>query len=120
MQELVQLTWVFKQELFDAMFIIFNAKNSSKLNKFLQSEVNQLIQDIIVQDQDGENNNILIFATEAIPSIISFSKDWCALITCPKYRIFSVFVMASNEMFGLTFCKMSLFVFLSVHDTFRI
>ena len=27
------------------------------LNKFLHSEVNQLIQHIIVQDQDGQNNN---------------------------------------------------------------
>ena len=32
------------------------AKNSSKLNKFLHSEVNLLIQHIIVQDQDGQNN----------------------------------------------------------------
>ena len=36
------------------------AKNSSKLNKFLHSEVNQLIQHIIVQDQDGQNNNVII------------------------------------------------------------
>ena len=42
MQELVQLT----------------AKNSSKLNKFLHSEVDLIIQHIIVQDQDGQNNNI--------------------------------------------------------------
>ena len=34
-----------------------SAKNSSKLNKFLHSEVNLLIQHIIVQDQDGQNNN---------------------------------------------------------------
>ena len=33
-----------------------SAKNSSKL-KFLHSEVNLLIQHIIVQDQDGQNNN---------------------------------------------------------------
>ena len=32
-------------------------KKSSKLNKFLHSEVNLLIQNIIVQDQDGQNNN---------------------------------------------------------------
>ena len=31
-------------------------KTSSKLNKFLHSEVNLLIQHIIVQDQDGQNN----------------------------------------------------------------
>ena len=31
-------------------------KNSSKLNKFLHSEVNLLIQHIIVEDQDGQNN----------------------------------------------------------------
>ena len=37
-------------------------------------------------------------APPVIPSIISFSKDWCALVTCPKYRIFSIFVMASNEI----------------------
>ena len=35
-----------------------SAKNSSKLNEFLHSEVNRLIQHIIVQDQDGQNNNI--------------------------------------------------------------
>ena len=40
---------------------------------------------------------------------LSFSKDWCALMTCPKYRIFSIFVMAFNEMFGLTFCKICFF-----------
>ena len=28
----------------------------SKLNKFLDSELNQLIEHIIVQDQDGQNN----------------------------------------------------------------
>ena len=33
-----------------------SAKNSSKLNKFLQSVVNVLIQHITVQDQDGQNN----------------------------------------------------------------
>ena len=35
-----------------------SAKNSSKLNKLLHSEVNLLIQYIIVQDEDGQNNNI--------------------------------------------------------------
>jgi hypothetical protein len=35
-------------------------KNSSKLYKFLHSEVNLLIQHITVQDQDGQNNNINI------------------------------------------------------------
>ena len=44
-------------------------------------------------------------APAVIPSIISFSKDWCALITCPKYRIFSIFLMDSNEMFGVTLAK---------------
>ena len=34
-----------------------SAKNSSKLNKFLHNEVNQLIQHSIVQDQDGQNYN---------------------------------------------------------------
>ena len=34
-------------------------KKSSKLNKFLHSEVNLLIQHIAVQDQDGQNNNVL-------------------------------------------------------------
>ena len=33
-----------------------SAKNSSKLNKVLHSEVNLLIQHIIEQDQDGQNN----------------------------------------------------------------
>ena len=36
-----------------------SAKNSSKLNKYLHSEVNLLIQHIIVQDQDGQNNMLL-------------------------------------------------------------
>ena len=44
MQELVQLE--------------ASAKTSSKLNKFLHSEMNLLIQHIIVQDQDGQNNII--------------------------------------------------------------
>ena len=66
----------FLAEVFDAMCIIFNAspgpssiendadgvektsaKSSNKLNKFLHSEVNLLILHIIVQDQDGQNNN---------------------------------------------------------------
>ena len=34
-----------------------SAKNSGKLNKFLHSEMNLLIQHIIVQDPDGQNNN---------------------------------------------------------------
>ena len=33
------------------------AKSSSKLKKLLHSEVNLLIQHIIVQDQDGQNDN---------------------------------------------------------------
>ena len=53
MQELVQLTWVFSRSFRKA-----SAKNSCKLNKFLHGEVNQLIQHIIVQDQDGQNNNM--------------------------------------------------------------
>ena len=36
------------------------AKYSSKLNKFLHSEVNQLIQHIIVQDQDGQMNKTYV------------------------------------------------------------
>jgi hypothetical protein len=43
-----------------------SAKNSSKLNKFLHSEVNILIQHIIVQDQDGQNNNINILFSSSI------------------------------------------------------
>ena len=39
-----------------------SAKNSSKLNKFLHSEVNLLIQHIIVQDQDGKNNNNVLLS----------------------------------------------------------
>ena len=35
--------------------------NSSKLNKFLHSEVNLLIQHIIVLDQDGQNNHSIKF-----------------------------------------------------------
>ena len=37
--------------------LLASAKNSSKLNKFLHCEVNLLIQHIVVQDQDGQNNN---------------------------------------------------------------
>ena len=36
-----------------------------------------------------------------------------SVITCPKYHIFSIFVTASNEIPGLTFCKISLLPFLS-------
>ena len=34
-----------------------SAKNSSKLNKFLHSEVKLLIPHNILQDQNGQNNN---------------------------------------------------------------
>ena len=37
------------------------ASFSSKLNKFLHSEVNQLIQHIIVQDQDGQKTTGFFF-----------------------------------------------------------
>ena len=77
MQELVQLTWVLAEAFrchvhhFQCLTVPVelahwksctwhrkaSAKNSSKLNKFLHSEVNQLIQHIIVKDQDGQNNN---------------------------------------------------------------
>ena len=62
------------------MCVIFNAwwswwnasaKSSSKLNKFLHCEANQLIQHIIVQDQDGQNNNTYIPSYFA-HSIVSF------------------------------------------------
>ena len=36
-------------------------KNSSKLSKFLHSEVNLLIQHIIMQDQDGQNKQQMFF-----------------------------------------------------------
>ena len=39
------------------MCCIKTSKSSSKLNKFLHCEVSILIQHIIVQDQDGQNNN---------------------------------------------------------------
>ena len=80
MQELVQLTWVLA-EAFRCHVHHFqccstgivmhwkwctwhrkaSAKNPSKLNKFLHSEVNLLIQHITVQDQDGQNKNIIIW-----------------------------------------------------------
>ena len=41
------------------MYMKTSAKNSSKLNKFLHSEVNMLIKHIIVQDQDGKNTTSL-------------------------------------------------------------
>ena len=43
-----------------------STKNSSKLNKFLHSEVNLLIQHVIVQDQDGQNNNILLVVVQVL------------------------------------------------------
>ena len=49
----------FKQELLckrQYSYKQLSTKNSSNLNKFLHSEVNQLIQHIIVQDLDGQNN----------------------------------------------------------------
>ena len=56
---------------------------------------------------------LFFLAPAVIPSIISLSNDWCALIMCRKYYIFSIFVMASNDMFGLTLWKICLFSFLS-------
>jgi hypothetical protein len=49
-----------------------SAKNSSKLNKFLHSEVNQLIQHIIVQHHDGQNKNTSRF----IILIIIIHTEW--------------------------------------------
>ena len=43
-------------------------------NKFLHSEANQLIQHIIVQDQDGQNNNITEVLFTIILYFIIFSK----------------------------------------------
>ena len=53
--------------------------NSSKLNKFLRSEVNLLIQHIIVQDQYGQNNNrILVGVTwlMKVYDIVGFHSDF--------------------------------------------
>ena len=66
MQKLVQLSGVFSRSFsmpcasFSMLDMASKAsfKNSSKLNKFLHSEVNLLTQHIMVQDQDGQNNNI--------------------------------------------------------------
>ena len=55
-KELARLTWVFSRSFF-RWHRKASAKNSSKLSKFLHSEVNLLIQHIIVQDQDGQNND---------------------------------------------------------------
>ena len=68
MQGLVQLTWVFSRSFSVpcASFSMLDGPNSSKLNKFLHSEVNLLIQHIIVQEQDGQNNN-----NDRIPNTIS-------------------------------------------------
>ena len=74
MQELVQVTLVFSRSfsmpcasfsMLDSpefhrdlqALKMMHMANSSKLNKFLHCDVNQLIQQIIVQDQDGQNNN---------------------------------------------------------------
>jgi hypothetical protein len=65
MQELVQLTCVFSR----------NFSRSSKLNKFLHREVNLLIQHIIVQDQDGQNNNI----SKVVLKFIFIQKDFFIL-----------------------------------------
>ena len=50
-----------------------SANNSSKLNKFLHSEVNLLIQHITVQDQDGQNNIINFFYQS---SVLTFVKKF--------------------------------------------
>ena len=43
-----------------------SAKNSIKLNKFLHNQVNLSIQHIIVQDQDGQNNNTFTALDQAV------------------------------------------------------
>ena len=60
MQELVQLTWVFNRSFSMpcASFSMLDSPGEVSSNKFLYSEVNLLKQPIIVQDQDGQNNNI--------------------------------------------------------------
>ena len=49
-----------------------SAKNSIKLNKFLHSEVNLLIQHIIVQDQDRLNNILHLINQNVIHEDIKF------------------------------------------------
>ena len=56
------------------------AKNSSKLNKFLRREVNQLIQHIIVQDQDGQNNNTTYMSDIAYIGRLMSRKDGDTLV----------------------------------------
>ena len=54
-----------------------SAKNSSKLNKFLHSEVNLLIQHIIVRDQDGHNNMFLnLFQDFKLNFRVDHSRLW--------------------------------------------
>ena len=94
------------------MCIIFksSAKNSSKLNKFLHSEVNLLIQHIIVQDQDGQNNMFECFVKSSTFKLTHFStttllvsfngQPLCSMLrilsSYPYWMLFMVF--KENEM----------------------
>ena len=52
-------------------------RNSSKLNKFLHSEVNLLIQHIIAQNQDWQNNKIYIAVDLLLQTELHKISEYC-------------------------------------------
>ena len=76
-----------------------SAKNSSKLNKFLHSEVNLLIQHIIVQDQDGQN----------IFSFIIFSNAYFILSWLIPFQVFLNDVKINRHNSLIINCSLCLF-----------
>ena len=90
------------------------------MNKFLHSEVNLLIQHIIVQDLDGQNNNmnllvkwsagrILKFIINSLFFVIRiFSEFWLILVSlvlglielvCDPLNIFHLYIWCSHWFF---------------------
>ena len=64
-------------------------KNSSKLSKFLYNEVNLPIQHIIVQDQDGQNNNKLISKYKVIICVLKTSSFSPTFESRSRFEFFS-------------------------------
>ena len=66
---------------------------------------------------------VAMLCTAQLPHVqgISFLQLFPALNLSARIDVniafFRIFVMASNKMFGLTFCKIYFFIFLPVHDT---
>ena len=77
-----------------------SAKNSSKLNKFLHSEVHLLIQHIIVQDQDGQTNMLTLDGTANIILIQSIFSPYISIHKKPP-KISDIIKIHKNTIFSL-------------------